>query len=283
MVRRERAVSRLRTTKHAAWVARKRSWAAVEPALAPVIDAGFRAYTRARPPSSVDEETAKAIEAAPRRIFCLWTGDNPMSANRRRALESIRMLNAPDVEVVLITPHNVAEWVVPGHPLHPAYADLALIHRADYLRTYLMHHHGGGYTDVKDARTSWAPFVESLNAGPNAWLLGYPELSYRFLAPSSPPLRRQLQIHHSRLLGNGAYIVKPRTPFTAKWLHEAERRLDLWRSDLHDVPGDVYSGPEGYPVPFYGLLGEIFHPLCLRYHTRLLQDERITPQLRDYK
>lgn len=268
--------------KHSGWLARKTMWSAIEPGVAPALDAGLRIYSAARPPRS-ERVHDLAVEPAPRRIFCLWTGLNPMSQNRVRAMAEIRRMNEPALEVVLVTPFTIADWVVPGHPLHPAYEDLALIHRSDYLRTYLMHHHGGGYSDVKAAHASWGGAFDRLEGDPQAWLLGYREVSYRVVAPAPRPLQRQLQVHHSRLLGNGAYIARPRTPLTQAWLHEAERRLGLWREDLARAPGEVSSGPDGYPVPFYGLLGEIFHPLCLRFHEHLRQDARIVPQLHDYK
>lgn len=276
------ALTRLRSAKHAAWLAKKRAWGSLQPGVAPVIDAGLRAYSKLRPPRSMGT-TRPQTEPAPVRIFCLWTGQNPMSPNRIRAMEEIRRCNEPDVEVILVTPGTIDQWVLPEHPLHPAYEGLALIHRADYLRTYLMHHHGGGYSDIKAARTSWEQAFSALNGDPDAWLLGYPEVSYRMVAPAPKRLHRQLLIHHARLVGNGAYIARPRTPLTTAWLAEAERRLDEWSADIARSPGDVFTGPVGYPVPFYGLLGEIFHPLCLRFHEHLMQDARITPQLHDYK
>lgn len=275
-------LARLRLLKHRAWLARKRAWSSAEPALAPVIDTGLRAYTSMRPPKAQPFHAVEP-ERAPLRIFCLWTGTNEMSSNRKRAMDEIRGLNQADVDVVLVTPENLDDWVVPEHPLHRSYENLALIHRADYLRTYLMHHHGGGYSDVKAAQHAWLPMFEQVNSDPAAWILGYRETSYRHVAPAPMPLRRQLLVHHARLLGNGAYIVKPRTPLTTAWLAEAERRLDGWSADIARSPGDVFTGPAGYPVPFYGLLGEIFHPLCLRFHEHLMQDARITPQLHDYK
>jgi hypothetical protein len=281
-VTRSNFLAQLRSLKHGAWLARKRAWSAAEPAVAPVIDTAFRAYSSRRPPAPRPSDGVEP-DPAPRRIFCLWTGANEMSANRTRAMREIRRLNHADVDVVLVTPDNLCAWVVPEHPLHRSYENLALIHRADYLRTYLMHHHGGGYSDVKATTSAWSPMFEQLNSDPGAWILGYREPSYRYVAPAPMPLRRQLQVHHARLLGNGAYIVKPRTSFTRDWLHEAERRLEVWADALVESPGDVFSGPPGYPVPFYGLLGEIFHPLCLRHHDRLRHDARMTPQLQDYK
>lgn len=279
---RDEVLARLRSLKHGAWLARKRAWSAAEPAVAPVIDAALRAHTSLRPPKAQPFHGVEP-DPAPLRIFCLWTGTNEMSPNRARAMAEIRRWNQADVDVVLVTPENLHEWVVPGNPLHRSYEDLALIHRADYLRAYLMHHHGGGYSDVKAAQHAWLPAFEQLNGDPDAWIVGYRELSYRHVAPAPMPLRRQLLVHHARLLGNGAYIVKPATPFTLAWLSDAERLFDTWADALAESPGEVFSGPTGYPVPFYGLLGEIFHPLCLRHHDRLRRSSRITPQLRDYK
>ena len=275
-------MARMRSVKHAAWLTRRRAWKKAEPTVAPVIDAGLRAYSGRVPPRAEPAE-AEDLAHAPARIFCLWTGENAMSENRRRAMAELRRLNEPEVEVVLVSPDNLDEWVVKHHPMHPSYHDLSLIHRSDYLRAYLMHHHGGGYSDVKAAYRGWAPSFDEINRNDRAWLLGYPEPSYRTVAPAPKPLLRQLRIHHARLIGNGAYIVKSRSPLTAAWLAEAERRLDTWSDALARYPGDVHSGPAGYPVPFYGLLGEIFHPLCLRVHDRVVQDRRITPQLHDYK
>ena len=84
------------------------------------------------------------------RVFTFWTGDNDMSTRRRISLERLRA--DIGLEVVLITPDNLAEWVVPGHPLHPSYQHLSLGHRSDYLRAYFFHHHGGGDCDVKLSR-----------------------------------------------------------------------------------------------------------------------------------
>ena len=73
----ERMVRRLQEAKHAAWLRRKAAWSRLEPSIAPVLDAGMRVYSRARPPSS-DFMPSFEVDAVPRRIFCLWTGENAM-------------------------------------------------------------------------------------------------------------------------------------------------------------------------------------------------------------
>ena len=197
-------------------------------------------------------------------------------------MAEIRRLNEPSVEVEFVTPETLDRWILAEHPLHPAYEGLSLIHRADYLRTYLMHHYGGGYTDVKAAMSSWAPAFDEINADQDVWLTGYPELSYRFVAPVPLPARRELQAHHARLLGNGAYICRPETPFTAAWLTEAERRLDDWSSDISQSPERCTPVLPATRCPFTDCWGR-FSPLCLRYWRHLRQDVRLAPQVRDYK
>src|SRR5690606_1936777 len=73
-------------------------------------------------------------------LYAFWTGNNELTENRLRCLESIKKNSG--VPFVLVTPGNLEEYIVNEHPLHPAYEYLSLIHRSDYLRCYFMHHHG---------------------------------------------------------------------------------------------------------------------------------------------
>ena len=92
------------------------------------------------------------------RIFCLWTDKNIMSEDRYNALSSIKN---SCLEVIFVNRENLSSWVVENSPLHPAYNYLSSVHKADYLRCYLMHHHGGGYTDIKVIENSWLlPFEQ---------------------------------------------------------------------------------------------------------------------------
>ena len=87
-------------------------------------------------------------------VYQVWTGDNPMSDDRRACFDSgLRNIKVP---IKLITKDNLQDYVVAGHPLHPAYRYLTPTQKSDYLRNYLMHFHGGGYADIK-----W--FVEDNN------------------------------------------------------------------------------------------------------------------------
>src|SRR4051794_408381 len=96
-----------------------------------------------------------------------------MSANRIRGWETFA---STGLEPLLITPDNLGKWVVPEEPLHSAYPLLSVMHRADYLRAYLMFHHGGGYADIKPQTGDWTAAVERVASSPRFVAAGYREV-----------------------------------------------------------------------------------------------------------
>lgn len=241
-------------------------------------------------------------------IFIFWTGDNTMSKNRMSSLQSIR--DSVGVPVHVIDNTSLQEKYCPelGIDLHPAYYCLNLAHRADYLRAMFMHFRGGGYLDIKEVTTSWKGHFDSLIASPSAYALGYTEISPQGVAntySSAKELDRSfyIQVKHrletsklrksyQRLIGCCAFIFKPETPFTKEWWSELNRRLDLLHDDLQkspcmlhpkQQPKKIYDGiVSTYPVPWTYILGDIFHPLCLKYSNNLMHD-MVPPNFRDYE
>lgn len=217
----------------------------------------------------------------PRRVFVLWTGENPMTANRARNFNRLR--EVIEVPVVLITPSSLQEWLVPGHPLHPAYKYLSLVHRSDYLRAYLMHHHGGGYIDLKEPLDSWEAAFDRAQADPTAWVTSYGEINAKASARFPGPMGRDIALYWKQLIGTSAMIVRSHTPFTGEWLREVERRLDSLTSRLAENPGDVRLGGSGYPVSWTDLLGKIYQPLQLKYFERIRVDNDLLVGFSEYQ
>lgn len=223
-------------------------------------------------------------------IFCAWTGSTPLSASRAECLLSIyRETHCP---VLLLTPANLNSWVQAQAPLHPAFQFLSDVHRADYLRVYVMHHWGGGYTDIKRTSASWRPHFAALRAAPDAFGLGYGETGPQGVAPIPGPLGDALRANAHRLIGNCAYIFRRRTDFTRLWLEQTEALLDSRLTDLRDHPAqhpmDQWGVllPDGsvsqYPLRWTELLGEIFHPLVYANSERFIHAE-IAPQFHGYR
>ncbi|WP_374457454.1 hypothetical protein [Nocardioides sp.] len=287
--------ARAKELKHAAWLGRKRVLEAADRVAGSVRDQVFAVQTRLAPPtyaegdypdSFVDRSPKVTSEVAeeplPRRVFCLWTGDNALTPNRAEALEQLRE-ESPSLEVVLVTPDNLADWIAPDAPLPDAYWSLSFVHRSDFLRSYLMHHHGGGYADIKRDYGDLAPCFDRLAGRPDQWLLGYPERSAQDVSDEPGSIYRSLQVHHRRLPANGAFISRRSTPLTAEWFAEVSRRLDTFAPRLTQAPGNVLGDNPGYPVPWGAMQGATFQPACLKYIERVMVDERLRPSLTDYR
>lgn len=220
----------------------------------------------------------------PRRVFVVWLG-GPMSATRTASLDAIR--RHVGVPVELVSEQSLGDWIVDDAPLPPAFGRLSAIHKADYLRCYLMHHHGGGYVDLKLLEADWRPAFDLLDARPGLLAVGYAEVdrsgvgSFGVELLGSPrPLHaawwryRWLQLNYRRLVGVCAFVMRPHTPLTAAWFAEVSHRLDGFAdalaahpaAHLRDHAGFLIDGrASGYPIPWTALLGDILHPLVLAH------------------
>lgn len=213
-------------------------------------------------------------------IYCFWTGNNEMSDNRKRSLDSLKSIT--NVEVCLITPKNLAQYILPEAPLHPAYKYLSLVHKSDYLRCYFMHFYGGGYSDIKGAHYDWNPFFEELNKNKDKVILGSTEKSHRGIAHVTGKIKKDLEHNYLKIISTQAYVCKPKTMFTQEWYTELLHRMDLYHESLQKYPGNERGNNVGYPIPWTNILGDIFHPLCLKYHKYIIHEPKIMPDNRNY-
>jgi len=185
----------------------------------------------------------------PRVVYCCWTGDNEITPNRARCLEETK--KNIGVPVVLVTPENIADFVVPGFPIHPAYEYLSLTHRSDYIRCYLLHIHGGGYCDIKEVYESWVPWFEKTDL-----ITGYSGKEWGYV------------------LGWGAFICRPRSPFTQDWFNSMNAFLDSKLDALKMNPAEHYKVLSGYERPEYPLqwlelMGMTFEKTLSKYLDRV--------------
>jgi hypothetical protein len=187
-----------------------------------------------------------------------------MSQDRKRCLADIKQLAG--CEVICVYKDDVAAYIVEEHPLHPAYQYLSETHKADYLRTYFMNFHGGGYIDIKRPYGSWAQAFDDLEAS-DAWINGYPEIETGVAyLPAASQWRE--------LIGNGAYICKPRTPLTEEWYAEMIALLDTKLERLKEHPATFpqdCAERSKYPIEWNEMLGRIFHRIIPAYKHKLLQ------------
>lgn len=215
--------------------------------------------------------TADVTRPVPRVIYAFWTGDNAMSPVRAEAYTTLVEANS-GVPVVLVTPEKLDQYVLPEHPLHPAYEHLHYVHRADYLRAYFLHFHGGGYADIKRTVNSWAPAFDRMDAS-DAWMMGYRN-PVRWMTPnfSDPSLNRLMRRTSDLRLGQAAYIARPGTPLTTEWLWHMERRLDAALATLTEHPGDARGSDPEYPLGWNEILAQVIDPLTVKYHEHLMYE-----------
>ena len=213
------------------------------------------------------------------RIFCLWTDKNIMSEDRQNALSTVKNSG---LEVIFINTENLSSWVVGNTPLHPAYNYLSSVHKADYLRCYLMHHHGGAYTDIKVVENSWLLPFEQLDKS-ECFINGYKEVNCLETARGRGLIKDLwLALNFYRVIGNGAYICKPNTAFTKEWIDNVHNVLDCKLKNLkifpaqhpRDFSNKIFEdgSVSDYPLRWTEICGEIFHPLCLKYSKKLLKN-----------
>lgn len=210
-------------------------------------------------------------------VFSFWTGNNELSKNRKKGLSSLK--KKIKLQHVLITPENLQDYILPEAPLHKAYHLLSLVHKSDYLRCYFMHYYGGGFADIKTFYFPWTTAFNKLKQS-NKYIVGYQEVNEDSVATvEDTKLQCELRFHFPLLIGNGAYICRPGTPFTSEWITELDKVLEHYYPSLQK---SVNNGAE-YPIPYTALLGNIFHPLCLKYHDKILIDDDLKPSFANYK
>lgn len=228
------------------------------------------------PPPSYSEGTD-----IPQVIYTIWLGP-PMSARRRDSLDGLRQAN-PSLDVRLITEDDLDQYLLPEHPLHPTFPHMSVVHQSDYIRLYLMHFHGGGYSDLKPARRSWQPSFDRMS-DPQILVTAYREVSTAYVGAAPRQLGVDLRRHYRQLAGPSAFIMRPRSVFTASFYREFLRRLDYYDPAFRLSPvSDPYELPASYPLWWGELMGDILHALSLRYHDRVFFDEDIRPILHDYR
>jgi hypothetical protein len=218
-------------------------------------------------------------------IYCFWVGHNNliMNENRKNGLQSL--VTNSGVEVILVDNDNLNNYILEDHPLHPGFLYLSDVHKADYLRTYFMHHHGGGYSDIKPCSWNWNEYFDQLESNPDAFGIGAPEDEFELSV--TPKQRPWLGQHWDKLMTNDLYIFKSNTEFTNKWYNKLLEIMDLKYNGLKAHPA-VFSREAAdtavtqYPIEWGEILLEIFHPLCYEYTDRLIKTMPL-PITKDYR
>lgn len=222
-------------------------------------------------------------------IFCVWSGSNAMSTDRIQSLFSI--FNHAACPIAYLNHLTYPQWIKKEFPLHPAFQFLSETHKADYLRVYLMHHYGGGYTDIKPTFKSWIPFFEAMQHS-DKLCAGYTELAPHSVAAVGGALELTLRENYQSLIGLCSFIFRPGSELTRTWMEQTDALLDAKYAALSQHPAafpqDQFNLllPDGsaspYPLRWTELLGDIFHPLIYTFRDQVLHLP-MAPEFRNYR
>ena len=177
------------------------------------------------------------------KIYCFWTESNPMSSQRYQRLQELIRLAHP-CKVELYTKDRIPSLQLPSAPFHPAYPYLSAVHKADYLRAYVMHYYGGGYTDIKTPYGwTWYDAFRDFDMNPRAMI-------------------------NIRQPGCGM-ICRPQTELTSRWYSQVCKILDIHLETLKQHPASTpytcrQNDPE-YPIGWTEIMIDILGPLCEEY------------------
>jgi len=203
-----------------------------------------------------------------------------MSENRQKCLKSI--YDNSGSEVILIDKTNIADWAS-SDDFHPAYNLLSCTHKADYLRCYLMHRYGGGYSDIKYCNFDWKVHFSSLELNNGFLMSGYSERSPFDIASDQQLVRNS----YRDLPGMCQFIFKPKTELTYMWINNVHQYLDSIHNLLTHNPGTyhpraIYRGAHDpnllvrlryigskYPLRWNSLLGRILHPIAYAFKHKI--------------
>lgn len=155
-------------------------------------------------------------------VWMAWTGNNTLPSHLNLALQTVRR-NA-GLPVIVVTPENMAKYVPKPHP---AYEYLGLEHKADYLRTYLLHTYGGIWLDSDViCLKSLAGLFEELNGD-----------KYDAVGHDGTPWGETIG-----LAAMGPF--RPQTALTKRWFGGMNEKLDQRLEELKSKNQDVLAWAE---------------------------------------
>lgn len=165
-----------------------------------------------------------------RDLYCVWFGDK-MSMDRERCYNSI--LKNSNVNVILVTEKNLDSFILEDAPLPMGFNFLSNSHKSDYLRSYLMHHYGGAYTDIKQTDFDFNPYFDMLEKS-DKYCIGYVEEFPDWIK------YQPVKDNYKQYIGTGMMIHKPKTNLSKRWEYLTNKTIVKNYNQLKKYPGTYH-------------------------------------------
>jgi|Laugresbdmm110dd_1035094.scaffolds.fasta_scaffold64897_2 hypothetical protein len=225
----------------------------------------------------------------PIQLFSAWMGPGPMSTARENALRVITMHCG--VPLHFVSHINLKSWIHDDYPLHIGFPYLSAVHQCDYLRCYLLHVYGGGYTDIKPSTNNWNSFFSMLQLTKFIGA-GYTEISQQSVAKVGGELEEEMKNNYQKLIGVCSLIMAPKSEFSKNWFNKVNNILD---NNIEALIGNPARHPQDYyganfqdgsismyPIAWTGLGGDVLHPLIYENSHNFLH-LNMAPDFRNYR
>ena len=217
----------------------------------------------------------KYVNGVPKVVYIVWFG-RKISNNRLKALNNL--ISNIGVPYILITEDNYKLFEDKKNKIHPAFEYLSGNHKSDYLRSYLLHHYGGGYHDVKYREKSWINEWDTFK-DKKIWIKTRRETQPFYIGYDiDNPETKFIQDKFNELGTMGYVICRQKTKYTKELLEKIHSKLDFHYENLKKNPSEK---PEGYyadtpfekvsnvgcsyPLRWLELMGEHYHLLMYKY------------------
>lgn len=222
------------------------------------------------------------INDVPFVVWCYWEGEE-MNGNRKLSFEYLQ--KNIEVPLGLITPINLSSFIKDNHPLPKDFDKLSIVHRSDYIRTYLMHHYGGGWHDIKATEVSYKDVWQKFS-NKNIWIIGKKEIKGG-AAKTKDHKGRYIPDYYQDLIAVPTWVAKPNTELSKNLLlslektiadnadllnkypakHPREKKLpnsNFLKKGINILKFIYQKRSLNYPLE-WTLFGNAFHPLILEY------------------
>jgi len=231
----------------------------------------------------VDLENLNGFEN--RYIFCMWLGIDKLPKDHAAELFSI--VSNTHCPVVFLNIQSYKKWEHPSAPFHPAFEFLSEVQRTDYLRVYLMHHYGGGYSDIKFTYLQWDEAFEKLHKS-DAWVLGYEigttgEFGLSKKWDGTELLANYKKNYAKFGIGHVAFMFKKKTPLTHEMYKKMVDTLDEKFEELRENPSKIPKDSKGrslpdntiskYPLDYIEIGPDIFHMTLNNHKDKIIHHE----------